>query len=140
MLVDLLLAVLLPWIAQTTAWAANTPIEHVVIIFQENQSFDHYFGTYPHAANLPNEPTFHAAPDTPTVNGLTAGLLTHNPNLDAPWRIDRSQARSLIGICDNNHDYTAEQMAYDSGLLDGFVQFLGPQRVGLHAEIRDGLC
>jgi phospholipase C len=82
MLIDLLLAVLLPRIAQTTAWAANTPIKHVVIIFQENQSFDHYFGTYPHAANPPNELAFHAAPDTPTVNGLTAGLLTHNPNLD----------------------------------------------------------
>ncbi|HJZ17359.1 MAG TPA: alkaline phosphatase family protein, partial [Stellaceae bacterium] len=66
----------------------------------------------------------------PTVNGLTVGLLTHNPNLDPPWRIDRSQARSLIGICDNNHNYTAEQMAYDSGLVDGFVQFLGPNGSG----------
>ena len=32
---------------------ANTPIEHVVVILGENQSFDHYFGTYPKAANLP---------------------------------------------------------------------------------------
>jgi len=24
-------------------------IKHVVVIFQENVSFDHYFGTYPHA-------------------------------------------------------------------------------------------
>ena len=28
-----------------------TPIKHVVIVFQENVSFDHYFGTYPHATN-----------------------------------------------------------------------------------------
>ena len=28
-----------------------TPIKHVVVIFQENVSFDHYFGTYPNAAN-----------------------------------------------------------------------------------------
>ena len=27
-----------------------TPIKHVVVIFQENVSFDHYFGTYPKAA------------------------------------------------------------------------------------------
>ena len=27
----------------------NTPIKHVVVIFGENQSFDHYFGTYPNA-------------------------------------------------------------------------------------------
>jgi hypothetical protein len=29
----------------------TTPIKHLVVIFQENVSFDHYFGTYPKAAN-----------------------------------------------------------------------------------------
>ncbi|HWX07463.1 MAG TPA: alkaline phosphatase family protein, partial [Bradyrhizobium sp.] len=29
-----------------------TPIKHLVVIFQENVSFDHYFGTYPNAMNL----------------------------------------------------------------------------------------
>jgi phospholipase C len=29
----------------------TTPIQHVVVIFQENVSFDHYFATYPFAAN-----------------------------------------------------------------------------------------
>jgi len=27
----------------------ETPIDHVIVIFQENVSFDHYFGTYPNA-------------------------------------------------------------------------------------------
>ena len=31
--------------------STHTPIKHLVIIFQENVSFDHYFGTYPFAAN-----------------------------------------------------------------------------------------
>ena len=35
-----------------------TPIKHLVIIFQENVSFDHYFGTYPNATNPPGEPKF----------------------------------------------------------------------------------
>ena len=30
---------------------AETPIKHVVVLFNENVSFDHYFGTYPNAAN-----------------------------------------------------------------------------------------
>ena len=38
-----------------------TPIKHVVVIFQENESFDHYFGTYPKAANTDGR-RFHAAP------------------------------------------------------------------------------
>ena len=37
-----------------------TPIKHLVIIFQENISFDHYFGTYPNALNPPGEPKFFA--------------------------------------------------------------------------------
>jgi phospholipase C len=30
-----------------------TPIQHLVVIYQENHSFDNYFGTYPHALNPP---------------------------------------------------------------------------------------
>src|SRR5260221_7908808 len=47
----------------------TTPIQHLVVIFQENVSFDHYFGTYPKAANTSGQP-FDAARKTPTVNGL----------------------------------------------------------------------
>ena len=35
--------------------STETPIKHVVIIFQENRSFDNYFGTYPVAANIKGE-------------------------------------------------------------------------------------
>src|SRR5579863_3886483 len=48
-----------------------TPIQHVVVIFQENVSFDHYFGTYPIATNPPGEPAFKAATGTPTANNLS---------------------------------------------------------------------
>jgi phospholipase C len=58
-----------------------TPIEHLVVIFQENVSFDHYFGTYPHAANLPGERPFAERKGTPSVNGFTPFLRFYNPNL-----------------------------------------------------------
>ncbi len=95
-----------------------TPIKHVVVIFQENVSFDHYFGTYPHATNPSGEPAFHAAPGTPTVNGLAGPLLTNNPNGANPQRL----SRSLALTCDQNHGYTAEQKAFDMGLMDKFIQ------------------
>jgi phospholipase C len=98
-----------------------SPIKHLVVIFQENVSFDHYFGTYPRADNPAGEPQFRAAPDTPSVNGLTGGLLTANPNNVNPFRLDRSQAAT----CDQNHDYMPEQQAFDAGLMDKFPQFLG---------------
>src|SRR5579862_1438481 len=58
----------------------KTPIKHVVVIFQENVSFDHYFATYPQADNPAGEPRFTARDDTPSVNGLNGALLTNNPN------------------------------------------------------------
>ncbi|HEX4192682.1 MAG TPA: alkaline phosphatase family protein [Stellaceae bacterium] len=100
---------------QTTA----TPIEHLVVIFQENNSFDHYFGTYPRAANPPGEPSFTAADDTPSVNGLNDALLNHNLNSVAPFRLDRSQAAL---DCDNSNAYSAEQAAFDHGLMDKFPE------------------
>jgi phospholipase C len=95
----------------------RTPIKHVVIIFGENVSFDHYFGTYPNAKNT-EQPIFKAAADTPAINSLSAGLLTNNPNLFNPKRLGREDAYT----CSFNHDYTAEQKAADGGLLDKFVQ------------------
>ncbi len=102
-------------------YATTTPIKHVVVIFDENVSFDHYFATYPHALNLPGEPPFHALPGTPTVNGLDHELLTHNPNLDNPKRLSPSQAMTK----DMDHGYQAEQAAFDGGLMDKFVQSTG---------------
>ncbi len=39
-----------------------TPIKHLVVIFDENVSFDHYFGTYPFATEPARRAEFHAAP------------------------------------------------------------------------------
>jgi phospholipase C len=97
----------------------DTPIKHVVVIFDENESFDHYFGTYPNATNPPGEPKFTAKDDTPAVNGLNETLLNNNPNSSPPVRLDRSEAVT----CSQNHAYSAEQMAYDGGLVDKFPEF-----------------
>src|SRR5277367_1515114 len=95
-----------------------TPIRHLVVIFQENVSFDHYFATYPDAQNKPGETPFVPRPGTPTVNGLKETLLSHNPNSAPPRRLDRAHAAT----CDQDHDYAAEQQAADFGLMDKFVE------------------
>jgi phospholipase C len=102
--------------------ATSTPVKHLVVIFQENVSFDHYFATYPRAANPAGEPRFIARRDTPAVNGLNDSLLApNNPNSVQPFRLDRSQFETA----DQDHAYTDEQRAYDSGLMDRFVEHVG---------------
>ncbi len=111
-----------------------TPIKHLVVIYGENRSFDHYFGTYPVAQNPPGEPVFTASPFTPAVHGLTTELLTQNPNalnpLNGanavnPFRLDRTQANTE----GQNHSYTPEQRAYDNGSSDLFPAYTGNNTV-----------
>ncbi|MGA3238639.1 MAG: alkaline phosphatase family protein [Bryobacteraceae bacterium] len=112
-----------PAVAQSLG--TTTPIQHLVVIFQENISFDHYFGTYPNALNTTGEPQFTPLAATPTVNGLTNALMTRNPNflnskngtgMVNPFRLDRSQAATT----DQNHNYGPEQAAFHAGMMDLF--------------------
>ncbi len=106
--------------------STSTPIKHVVVLFDENESFDHYFGTYPYATNTDGT-KFTAKPGTPTVNGLytkitksgpVGPLLTSNPNEYNPQLLTPAEALTS----DQNHDYTPEQDAVDNGKMDKFVQ------------------
>ena len=130
-----------------------TPIKHVVVIFQENVSFDHYFGTYPNALNLSGETKFAASPRTPTVNSLAtpldvnhhfrplAGvdLLNNNPNSNptnpaAPnnSKINGTGASNPFRLspsqaltADQGHNESPEESAYNNGRMDGFPAFVG---------------
>jgi phospholipase C len=107
----------------TPSGAPATPIQHLVVIFQENVSFDHYFGTYPNATNADGQP-FTAGPDTPTVDGLTGLLQSANPNGTNPRRYDPTAVNDVL-TCDQGHNYSDEQKAFDNGAMDKFPQSLG---------------
>ncbi len=124
--------------------ATATKVKHVVVIFGENISFDHYFGTYPNAQNNSGETPFSAIPGTPVPNGLVApldptngftplagpSLLTANPNASAtgngasatnPFRL----AAQFAETSSQGHNYMPEQQADDNGKMDLFPDFTG---------------
>jgi phospholipase C len=122
----------LPPTPTVTPTTSAQVIKHVVVIFGENISFDHYFGSYPNAANLPGDSVkFTAAAGTPVPNNYASnpGLLIENPNLDVangaaatnPYRLDPSQAATA----DQDHDYGPEQAAFDAGKMDLFPLSVG---------------
>ncbi|WP_263382651.1 phospholipase C [Granulicella arctica] len=120
-----------------TPTSSASAIKHVVVIFGENVSFDHYFGTYPNAVNTPGEPTFTAAAGTPIPNNYVSNpnLLSQNPNLATggtintangagaanPFRLARAQAATA----DQDHGYTDEQSAFHAGKMDLFPASVG---------------
>ena len=117
---------LVPGVAQA---ATTTPIEHVVVIYSENISFDHYFGTYPNALNKDGEklqgsdkdaPKFTAKKDTPKAKNLeNDGVMGNkNPNSVKPFRIGPDHAVTT----DQNHHYGDEQAAYNGGKMDKFPE------------------
>ncbi|HEY1506419.1 MAG TPA: alkaline phosphatase family protein [Stellaceae bacterium] len=110
----------------------KTPIKHIVVIFGENISFDHYFATYPFATNsVAGEPKFLPADDTPAVNNLrAAGLLDSNPNLRNPFLLHRAEAFT----CSQDHNYTDEQKAVNGGLNDMYVQATAHMGVGCRTD------
>jgi phospholipase C len=116
-----------------TPVTSSQVIKHVVVIYDENVSFDHYFGTYPNAANLSTDAVkFTPATGTPTniANYTTSpDLLTANPNLSVgngagatnPFRLDVRQAATE----DQDHNYNPEQVAFDDGKMDLFPFSVG---------------
>ncbi len=80
-------------------------IRHVIVIMQENRSFDHYFGTFPGADGLPVQ------------NGVPSVCLA-DPN-GGPC------ARPFVEHQDRNggaaHSSKAAAMAIDGGKMDGFL-------------------
>ena len=107
--------------------STTTPIKHVVVIFDENVSFDHYFGTYPFATNTDGT-TFVAKPGTPTGERAVHQDHQERPGRTAadqqPERVQPAAADPREALtCDQNHDYTPEQHADDGGKMDKFVQY-----------------
>jgi phospholipase C len=133
---------------------ARTPIKHLVVIFNENISYDHYFATYPNALNLAGETPFKAKRGTPLNNNLVTpldvnhhfkplpdapNLLTDNPNsnANAPAAPNNSRKNgtdaanpfrlspSQAGTADQGHNDMPEQAAYNNGNMDGFPAWTG---------------
>jgi phospholipase C len=124
----LLPAALLVCVGAQAQVSTATPITNVIVLFQENVSFDHYFGTYPNAQNNAGEQNFTPYPGTPSINSLSPELLSDNPNLNAsltarvnPLRLGPLQAYT----CSQNHNYGPEQAAVDGGLMDKFPLYTG---------------
>ncbi|CAG9197633.1 Phosphoesterase [Paraburkholderia sabiae] len=141
-----------PTVSAQDALQTATPIKHLVVIFGENVSFDHYFATYPSAKNVTGEPSFSAASGTQTdiatlaAAGLTGaanpnaqatspnivsatvnGQTTTPPTLGAALTTTTAQPfrldRSQANTKSQNHAYQPEQLADDNLKMDAFPLF-----------------
>jgi phospholipase C len=83
------------------AESEGIPIDHIVILYEENRTFDHYFGTYPGANGIS---TNTALPKTPGSNETV-----------------RSFHLNVTSTHDLDHSSRAAKIAYNNGKMDGFI-------------------
>jgi phospholipase C len=100
-------------LAAPPRWGQLSEIEHVVILIQENRSFDHYFGTLPgvrgfsdpHARKILAQPGYPAA-------GFNGQLL--------PFHLETGGAPQCFP--DITHKWVPQHQSWDGGEMDGFVR------------------
>src|SRR5487761_127831 len=96
--------------------SVSSPIEHMVIVLQENHTFDNYFGIYPGG-----DGTLGKNVCIPQMKGSAKCVAPfHDPSLSP---------------VDMNHNWNAAHSDYDSGLMDGFVYSEGSnETMGYYAR------
>jgi phospholipase C len=96
----------------SAALAAGSPIDHVVILCQENRSFDHYFGLFPDADGFP---------DGVRMPDGKGGYVRPFP---------------ITAACSADPDHTWEgtHVKMHDGRLDRFVSHDGPHTMGYYRE------
>ncbi|HYL27988.1 MAG TPA: alkaline phosphatase family protein [Candidatus Nitrosotalea sp.] len=88
----------------------SQPIQHVIVLIQENRSFDDFFADYPGA------------------DGATQGKMK-GPHGDKTIKLHEA---NLVEPCDFGHSYNGFLKDYDGGKMDGFNgESVGAQCTGL---------
>ncbi|HEX2996568.1 MAG TPA: alkaline phosphatase family protein, partial [Anaerolineales bacterium] len=85
----------------------NTPVEHFIVLMQENHTFDNYFGTYPGADGIPEGTCMPVDP-----------FDKKNTECVEPFHIGSRPSEDL------DHSLTTFKLQYNDGKMDGFIYAL----------------
>ena len=105
-------------------------IEHIVILMQENRSFDHYFGTMPGVRGFADPAAIRLADGGPVFRqpypGHAQGYLT-------PFHLD-TKATSAQATPGTDHSWPTQHLAWNDGKMDQWVRAKGPFTMGYFTQ------
>ncbi|MFP5471998.1 MAG: phosphocholine-specific phospholipase C [Gammaproteobacteria bacterium] len=103
-------------------------VEHVVILMQENRSFDHYFGTLPGVRGFGDRFT------VPLPGGLNVWQQSDgNGKVILPFHLDSSKGNAQRDG-GTPHDWDDSQKAWDNGRLAQWPRYKTTKAMGYHQE------
>jgi phospholipase C len=96
-------------------------IEHVVVLMQENRSFDHYFGTLRGVCGFA-DPKALVNPITgrSVFNQIDPDLTSNPQGFVLPFHLDDASTSGQC-VADQSHAWAAQQGSWDNGANDHFV-------------------
>ena len=112
----------MPTIPGTSKCAKVTDIDHVVILIQENRSFDHYFGSYRGVRGFSDQSAAFNQPYPGNTSNAPNGVLL-------PFHLDTTKTNAAC-THDITHDWVPMHESWNNGAMDGFVT----SRLGINAN------
>jgi phospholipase C len=112
--------------AAAPACSALSAIEHVVILIQENRSFDQYFGRYRGVRGFDDRSVLMGVGDDGTKvfkQSYPTGAIGTFPNPALPFHIQTSPAAPQQGDCTNDveHQWKGQHAMWNNGSLDQWI-------------------
>ncbi|MDI5962434.1 phosphocholine-specific phospholipase C [Streptantibioticus silvisoli] len=93
-------------------------VEHVVILMQENRSFDHYFGTLKGVRGYADRSKLRFPSGSDVLHQTSSG--PSGGNLVLPWHLDTSTTDAQR-ISDLDHGWSGTHSAWNNGLYNNWV-------------------
>ncbi|MFI1769052.1 phosphocholine-specific phospholipase C [Streptomyces sp. NPDC020800] len=102
-----------------------SPIKHVVVLMQENRSFDHYFGTLQGVRGFADKSIINRRGTSSAPSGKTIFEQPNGSGTIFPWRMNHDQAGDdwLRAQCagDVDHGWFDQHDAWNDGFIDDWV-------------------
>ena len=119
-------------------------VEHVVILMQENRSFDHYFGTMSGVRGFGDRFPIPVADGPGRVNGTVwtqadtrpANARKGGPSLVSPFALNTVQTFAHMRMEGTPHNWVDAQKAWNDGRMGAWPEFKGAHALG-HFEKAD---
>ncbi|MDB6002941.1 MAG: phospholipase phosphocholine-specific, partial [Rhizobacter sp.] len=106
-------------------------VEHIVLMMQENRSFDHYFGAMNGVRGFADRFPIPVA-NTPTLGGKTVWYQRNDtatgavPKIQAPQYNDTAKDFALLRTAGTPHLYPDAQSAWDHGRMNSWPLYKKP--------------
>ena len=113
-------------------------VEHIVILTQENRSFDHYFGTLNGVRGFADRFPI-PVPDAPGISGKNVWYqpnqaATGTPAAIAPFRLNTVQQFAVMRVQGTPHSWTDGQYAWNQGRMDAWPRAKQNHSMGYYAQ------